>query len=570
MRMSVLRLPALVLLPAAVVSALLAVPNEAGSANLSATDGKVTLASSSAALTCGSDSDAATGVVDFAGYGTANDHEAAPAPAGSNATSVSRSPTGSDTDNNSADFTSGAPLPQSCTSTNTCPAAEVSSIAEIQGAAHLSPLGGDAVAGVTGVITARRSNGFYLQDPRGSDAPGWVVGASSGIYVFTSSAPDPALVPGTAVSVAGDVTEYRQRDTGLTVTEITRPSVTLETTGVSLPEPTEVGGDGLQPPGSVIDDDAAGGPPINVETAGSFDPQRDGIDFWESLEGMRIGIDSARVVGPTSRFGEIPVVPEGAGPESARGGIVAVAGDFNPERVILDNGLGTELPAADVGDVFAGSLVGVLDYEFNNFHLMATAVPALTEGGITREMAVAGDYDELSVATFNVENLDPSDPRSQFEDLASIIVDNLASPDLVALEEVQDNDGATNSSVVAANQTLQQLVDAIATVGGPTYTWQQIDPVEDAEGGEPGGNIRVVFLVRGRQSTDVRRTLPRQSDHGYRCHRDRRRGGFDPLPWARITCRLGVGVDPRSACRGVRVRERQDFRCREPLELQGR
>lgn len=167
MRMSVLRLPALVLLPAAVVSALLAVPNEAGSANLSATDGKVTLASSSAALTCGSDSDAATGVVDFAGYGTANDHEAAPAPAGSNATSVSRSPTGSDTDNNSADFTSRAPLPQSCTSTNTCPAAEVSSIAEIQGAAHLSPLGGDArwrvvkqadgdhVRGVSRVATTR-------------------------------------------------------------------------------------------------------------------------------------------------------------------------------------------------------------------------------------------------------------------------------------------------------------------------------------------------------------------------------------------------------------------------------
>lgn len=414
----------------------------------------------------------------------------------SNTTLVSRNPTGADTDNNNADFTVAAPSPQNCADTNTCPATAPSTIAEIQGASHLSPLSGQPVSGVTGVITARRSNGFYLQDPRGAEASGWVEGASSAVFVFTSSAPAPELLPGTSVTVAGVVTEYRPGASGLTITEITRPTVEVVATGLSLPEVTEVGGDGLQPPESVIDDDADGGPPINVETAGSFDQQGDGIDFWESLEGMRIGIDNARAVGPTSDFGEIPIVPEGAGPKSERGGIVAVAGDFNPERVILDNGLGTQLPAADVGDMFDGTTLGVLDYEFNNFHLMATALPTLTDGGITREAAVVGDHDELSVATFNVENLDPADPRSQFEDLASIVVDHLSAPDLVALEEVQDNDGATNSSVVAADQTLQKLVDAIATGGGPTYTWQQINPVEDAEGGEPGGNIRVAFLVR--------------------------------------------------------------------------
>jgi uncharacterized protein len=40
------------------------------------------------------------------------------------------------------------------------------------------------------------------------------------------------------------------------------------------------------------------------------------------------------------------------------------------------------------------------------------------------------------------------------------------------------------------------LVAAIAAAGGPTYQYRQIDPVDDQDGGEPGGNIRVGFLFR--------------------------------------------------------------------------
>ena len=83
-----------------------------------------------------------------------------------------------------------------------------------------------------------------------------------------------------------------------------------------------------------------------------------------------------------------------------------------------------------------------------------------------------------------------------FNDLADIIVDNLQSPDLLTLEEVQDNNGAVDNGETGADLTLQQLVDAIAAAGGPSYTWQQIDPRNDQEGGEPGGNIRVAFLIQ--------------------------------------------------------------------------
>jgi hypothetical protein len=48
--------------------------------------------------------------------------------------------------------------------------------------------------------------------------------------------------------------------------------------------------------------------------------------------------------------------------------------------------------------------------------------------------------------------------------------------------------------VVAADQTISKLTDAVIAAGGPHYDSREIDPVNDQDGGEPGGNIRVVFL----------------------------------------------------------------------------
>ena len=93
-----------------------------------------------------------------------------------------------------------------------------------------------------------------------------------------------------------------------------------------------------------------------------------------------------------------------------------------------------------------------------------------------------------------MENLDPTDPGDKFARLAAGIVTNLNSPDIVALEEIQDNNGPTNDGTVAADQTLDLFTAAIVAAGGPQYEWRQIDPVDLADGGEPGGNIRVGFL----------------------------------------------------------------------------
>ena len=235
-----------------------------------------------------------------------------------------------------------------------------------------------------------------------------------------------------------------------------------------------------------------------------FDPDEDGIDFYESLEGMLVQVNDPVVVGPSNSFNEIPVLADngsGAGPRTGRGGIrYAGYGDGNPERIILDDEVlklsGRTIPTVNVGDRFAGFVVGVLDYNFGNFMVELTAAPTAVPGSLTKETTSPPGATELAVATFNVENLDPGDPQAKFDALAGLVVTNLRSPDLIAVEEVQDNDGPANTATVDASLTIGRFVSAIQAAGGPAYTWRQIDPVDDQDGGEPGGNIRQIFLFR--------------------------------------------------------------------------
>jgi predicted extracellular nuclease len=400
---------------------------------------------------------------------------------------IGRCPDGTDTNQNNVDFRADTISPGAV---NVCVVFTPLAIHDIQGAAHLSPHNGEAVA-TTGVVTAIRSNGFYLQDP----APDSQEATSEGILVFTSSAP--TVLVGDAVSVKAFVAEFRPGgpDTAnLTTTELITPKVAVDSSGNPLPAPTVIGTGGRVPPGEVIDDDATG----DVETSGVFEPATDGIDFYESLEGMRVQVNDAVAVGPRNAFGEIPVIGDdgaNASVRTARGGIVIRPDDFNPERIILDDTL-LPTPSVDVADGFTTSVVGVLDYSFGNFKLNVTSALTPVDRGLAREVTAAPGAQEVAVATFNVENLDPGDPPSKFAGLAEIVVQDLRAPDIISVEEVQDNNGPVDDEVTDASVTWNMLIAAIQAAGGPVYQYRQIDPVDDADGGEPGGNIRVGFLFR--------------------------------------------------------------------------
>jgi predicted extracellular nuclease len=401
-------------------------------------------------------------------------------------------------------FSNSDTIPQTATCTiavNVAPPAGAAKIHDIQGSAHISPLNGQSVSGVPGIVTAVRSNGFFLQDPNpdANDA------TSEGIFVFTSSAPSVSV--GDSVQVSGSVSEFRPGGSdglaNLTTTEIVSPGVTLVSVGNALPAPVVLGAGGRAIPKHTTDDDANG----SVETSGTFDAATDGIDFYESLEGMRVRINDAVAVGPTNSFGEIAVLADngaGSAVRTPRGGIVINATDFNPERLILDDAL-MSVPSVNVGDTFA-SVTAVVDYGFGNFKFDVTSPLSVTSGGIAPEStSLAGTPGQLTVASFNVENLAANNTAAKFAALARQIVNDLRKPDIVALMEIQDNNGATDNGVVDASQTIGTLVTAIQNAGGPSYQFRSINPVNDQDGGEPGGNIRVGYLFNPARVTFVDR-----------------------------------------------------------------
>nr|WP_246312391.1 endonuclease/exonuclease/phosphatase family protein [Aquabacterium terrae] len=171
------------------------------------------------------------------------------------------------------------------------------------------------------------------------------------------------------------------------------------------------------------------------------------------------------------------------------------------------------MPTVDVGAQL-GTAVGVINYDFGNYEVLVPAAPAVVATSpLQREVTtLAANANQLRLANFNVENLDPSDGAAKFDALAQAIVDHLLAPDIITLEEVQDNSGATNNGVVDANVTLQMLIDAIAAAGGPTYQFRQLNPVNGQDGGEPGGNIRVAFLFNPARAGFVEGSLQRLTD----------------------------------------------------------
>ncbi|MFF0184381.1 endonuclease/exonuclease/phosphatase family protein [Streptomyces sp. NPDC005244] len=365
-------------------------------------------------------------------------------------------------------------------------------IHDIQGTTRTSPLAGKAVTDVSGVVTGVRtygsSKGFWLQDPDADDNPA----TSEGVFVFTSSTPKVAV--GDAVTVTGTVSEYVPGGAstgGQSVTEITKATVTVVSSGNAVPAATVVDARSVPNAYTPAGDTAAAGS-VNGLT---LEPKKYALDYYESLEGMAVQVADARVITATDPYAELWVTVKPHENDTRRGGsLYGSYGSQNTGRLQIQSlGATADFPTANVGDKLTGTTAGPLDYnQFGGYTLVANQLGTLKKGGLERETTHQQARGELAVATYNVENLDPAD--ATFDAHAAAIVNNLQSPDIVSLEEIQDNNGATDDGTVAADQTVNKLIDAIVAAGGPKYDWRSIDPVNDQDGGEPGGNIRQVFL----------------------------------------------------------------------------
>ncbi len=371
------------------------------------------------------------------------------------------------------------------------------SIPEIQGAGHMSPFVGQEVT-TNGVVTAVDSNGFYLQDPVG-DADS---ATSDALFVFTGSAP--AVAVADAVSVTGLVSEFIPGGpaTGnLSTTQIGgSPIFRVDTSDAALPAPVIIGASGRIPPSENIDDDALA----------TFDPETDGIDFFESLEGMLVTAEDLVAIAGTNRFGEIFAVGNrgaNASGLSLSGTLNISPGDFNPERIQIDEDSGIfdfEFPDVAVGDAL-GDVTGVVGYSFGNFEIypIADFSAGIVSASLSPETSnLFSNSETLLIASYNVLNLDPNDADGdtdladgRFDAIAAQVVQSLNMPDIIGLQEVQDNSGSVDDGTVSASETLQTLVDAIELAGGPRY--MAIDNPfigDNSSGGQPGANIRTAFL----------------------------------------------------------------------------
>ena len=380
----------------------------------------------------------------------------------------------------------------------------------IQGQGHISRLLGREVR-TSGIITVLADSQFHLQEPVGDGDP-----ATSDAVVVRR--PTAGLASGDEVQVTGRVTESvpgGDRTDNLSITTIDAGTVEILGRGRALPEPVVLGPQGRLPPSNhVISPDEL---PVNLRKPGEaarnrFDPESDAIDFFESLEAMRVTVSRPVAVAATQTFNanqsEIVTLPAGGAYLSPHrrtraGGILLQSGrdnrgNQNPERIQIQ--LDARLfpgpvPLVRVGDTL-GDVTGVMRYNFGNYEVAATAAFDVAPAGLTPERTdLVRTADALTVASYNVLNLSaaPAD-SAQRRLLAGQIVTALRSPDIIALQEIQDDNGETDDGTTTARGTLTAFRHAIAAAGGPLYDFFDVAPADGRPGGAPGGNIRNAFL----------------------------------------------------------------------------
>lgn len=376
----------------------------------------------------------------------------------------------------------------------------------------LSPLNGQVVT-TQGVVTARKSNGFFIQTPDASVDSDPT--SSEGIFVFTSSAPPAAAALNNLVNVTATVSEFRPSTdpNSPPETELTGATVAIVSTSNPLPAAITLTATDLSPTG--------------------------GFENLEKYEGMRVHVDSLTVSGPTegsvdepnarsTSFGTFYGVLTGTPRPFVEPGIrvpdpvptPAPSGtppanvprfDTNPEHIRISS---LAQPGASDLEVSNGAVVtnitGPLDYQFRSYmiDIDPSPTPGVTPGVAAAIPVPTPTANEFTVASFNMQRFfdttddpgtsdavlcSPGDPRPTCTNpnalndrlnKASLAIRNvMQTPDIVGVEEMEN---LTNLQAVASKVNS----DAIAAAQpNPNYQAYLV------EGNDIGG-IDVGFLVK--------------------------------------------------------------------------
>ena len=378
------------------------------------------------------------------------------------------------------------------------------------------------VSGVEGVVTARRTaggRGVWIQDPT----------PDTDLEDLRRRVRLPQRRPGDADRRSGAGQRHGERVPRRRGSRQSdrHPDLVLERQRDHplernpLPAATVLGLGGRIPPTENIDDDGAG----SVETGGTFDPANDAIDFYESLEGLILQVNDGAVVGATRSFGEITLLPDAGtwatGQRTPRGGIL-LGGyvDPNPERIIVDDEIlrdiapaprpAKAMPDMNVGDSLTSPVVGPLDYSFSNYKIQATVTPSFSSAGLIRETTSGATDHQVA---WRRQRREPRRDRPAVQVRPPRPADREQPP--VARHPrhrggpgQRRHHGRRRQCGRGRHRGLDAPGQAIRPTVGPTYAHRQIDPVDDAEGGAPGGKIRVGLPVPNRSRMSSSSTGP--------------------------------------------------------------
>ncbi|KAL1795973.1 hypothetical protein ACET3X_006197 [Alternaria dauci] len=376
-------------------------------------------------------------------------------------------------------------------------------IAEINGNKFLSPYKDQTVSNVTGVITAKGPDGLWLR----STTPDSDDRTSESLYVFGRTF-GANLTVGDTIVVGGRVLEYRSNRDYIYLTELSAPVLQGRLSSGAAVKSLVIGTDTPEPPKeqySSLDGGDVFAVPNNVSQISvanpELQPKKYGLDFWESLSGELVTVQAPTVLTKPNQFGDTWIAGNWkVTGRNKRGGLTMTDKDANPETIIIGTPLdGTRNPTdAKMGDTIE-EITGIVTYAFGFYRILPTTAIKVTSSQqptipSATKLVSNGKCDGITFGAYNVENLAPT--SDHHPDLANHIVNYMNSPDIIFVQEVQDDNGPTNDAVVSSNLTLSTLTAAISAAGGPNYTFIDIVPVDDQDGGQPGGNIRVAYLYK--------------------------------------------------------------------------
>lgn len=380
-------------------------------------------------------------------------------------------------------------------------------ISEINGLQHKS--GYDKLNVETnGVVTVKTKDGFYLQDGTNT------IYGSSGIFVFTENQRNylNMVSIGDSIKIRGKVVEFGSRN-DLPITKITSiTELTVLSKKNPLPSPIDIGKKYNNVPSLVIDNG-------NIN---DFDQHAHAIDYWENYESMLVKIDSPKVVGKLFNNIIFAVTLDMDNPNriTTTYGGVQKEKNGNTDVVLISNSLMSLDPNfsnVNPGDSIS-HITGVVSYANGNFYLLPrdiSDIGTVKPGKVSIDLSLSTsltppayvndqklspleDIPHISIITQNMFNFSS---KPNMERMAKYARDNLLSPEIMFMQEVQDDSGPIDDGTVSSSSNLDELCKLLnnpyydfPSYPKREYTYVYVSPANNEDGGKPGGNIRVAIV----------------------------------------------------------------------------